>query len=153
MNISFFAAGDPKGQPRPRAFSRGGHARVFDPGTAEGWKSAVALAAKPHLPPEPIAAPVFVTMDFFFARPKSHFRTGKRAGELRDGAPDLYTSKPDVDNLAKAVLDAMTTIGFWRDDAQVWNLSVSKNYVGESYVGYGRPGVQVSVIVTKGERT
>ena len=34
--ISFTVLGDPKGQPRPKAFSRGGHAAVYDPGTAEG---------------------------------------------------------------------------------------------------------------------
>jgi Holliday junction resolvase RusA-like endonuclease len=144
VTISFFAPGDPKGQPRPRAFSRGGHARVFDPGTAEGWKSAVAVAAKPHIPAQPIAGAVYVTLDFYFRRPKSHYRTGKRAGELRDDAPEVFLSKPDADNLAKAVLDAMTTIGFWKDDAQVWNLSVSKRYDRD-----GRPGVCVEVISSK----
>ena len=46
MRRELSAPGIPKGQPRPRAFSRNGHARVFDPGTAEGWKSAVAVAAQ-----------------------------------------------------------------------------------------------------------
>jgi len=138
MTISFFAPGDPKGQPRPRAFSRGGHARVFDPGTAEGWKSAVAVAAKPCLPAEPIAGPVRVTLHFSMRRPKSHYRTGKRAGELRPDAPGWFTSKPDADNLAKAVLDALTTLGAWGDDAQVARLIVEKVYLGI-------PGVTVHI--------
>jgi len=36
--LSFFVAGIPKGQPRVKAFSRGKHAGVYDPGTSDGWK-------------------------------------------------------------------------------------------------------------------
>lgn len=36
-------------------------------------------------------------------------------------------SKPDVDNIAKAVLDALTGIA-WQDDARVWRLSVERVY-------------------------
>jgi len=44
--IHFFVSGDPKAQPRIRAFAINGHARVYDPGTAEGWKSLIAVAAR-----------------------------------------------------------------------------------------------------------
>lgn len=47
MTITFFIHGDPKPQPRPRAFARrmGAKfvARVYDAGTAEGWKSQIAM--------------------------------------------------------------------------------------------------------------
>ena len=104
-------------------------ARVFEAGTAEGWKSLIAAAAKPHTPPVPILGPVRVELTFVFPRPKSHYRTGKNAGVLRDDAPTWHTSKPDRDNLEKAVLDALTQLGgFWRDDSQVCAGSVSKRY-------------------------
>ncbi len=47
MAINFTAQviGEPKGQPRGRAVSIAGHARVYDPKTAEGWKSLIAAAA------------------------------------------------------------------------------------------------------------
>lgn len=135
--IAFFAPGDPKGQPRPRAFARGGHARVFDPGTAEGWKSAVALAAREHVR-TPLDGALRVEMLFTFRRPKGHYRTGKNSHVLRDDAPTFHTSKPDADNLAKAVLDALTTLGAWRDDAQVSTLIVTKDY-GDT------PGVRVEI--------
>ena len=52
--ISFSVDGEPKAQPRPKAFARNfgnkWQARVYDPGTAEGWKSLIAIAVKPHLP-------------------------------------------------------------------------------------------------------
>ena len=66
--IAFFAAGLPKGQPRPRAFSRGGHARVYDPGTAEGWKASVALAARDELPPAPLEGALSVSLRFYMPR-------------------------------------------------------------------------------------
>lgn len=126
--LRFFAAGQPKGQPRPRAFSRGGSARVYDPGTAEGWKSCIVLAGKSERPRQPLTTPLYVFLDFLMPRPKGHYRTGKNAGKIKDGSPYHHTGKPDADNLAKAVLDAMTQDGWWTDDALVVRLGVSKRY-------------------------
>lgn len=125
FSVSFFAHGDPKGQPRPRAFARGGKARVFDPGTAEGWKSAVAVAAHPVLVGNKFSGPLSVEIRCYFRRPKGH--STKRG--LRPNAPLWMTSKPDGDNIAKAVLDALTTLGAWGDDAQCARLVIEKRYV------------------------
>lgn len=122
--IQFIAFGDPKGQPRPRAFSRGGMTRMYDPGTAEGWKGQIAAAAMPHKPAAQLEGPLHVTLLFRFARPKSHW---SKKG-LKPTAPEYHTSKPDADNLAKAVLDCITQLRFWRDDAQVSALDVRKKY-------------------------
>lgn len=104
-------------------------ARVFDAGTAEGWKSQVALAAKPHAPTEPLTGALFVELWFHLPRPKGHFRGGKPDRGLKPDAPLWHTGKPDADNLAKAVLDALTQLGaFWRDDSQVARLAVRKGY-------------------------
>jgi Holliday junction resolvase RusA-like endonuclease len=130
--ISFFASGEPKGQPRARAFARkfGNKfsARVYDPGTAEGWKAQVAIAARPYLPVTPHTGPLEVNLTFFFPRPKKHFRTGKRAHELRDDAPVFHIAKPDRDNSDKAVLDALTQLGMWGDDCQACAGRIRKLY-------------------------
>jgi Holliday junction resolvase RusA-like endonuclease len=128
--ISFFAEGTPKGQPRPKAFAnkKTGRAGVYDPGTAEGWKGEVAIAAKPHRPEAPLEGPLRLFLNFILPRPKGHYRTGKRAAELRDDAPGWHTAKPDADNFVKAVMDALTMLHFWRDDSQVCVLSVRKVY-------------------------
>ena len=136
--IRFSVAGTPKPQPRPRAFARDGRVRVYDPHTAEGWKSAIADAARQHCPQEPWRGAVAMSLRFEFTRPKGHYRTGRHAGELRDSAPEWHLHKPDCDNLAKAVLDAMTLFGFWRDDCQVVSLDVTKCY-------YPTAGLEVTV--------
>lgn len=131
--ISFQVSGDPKGQPRPRAFARrmGAKfvARVYDAGTAEEWKSLIATAAKPFAPREPLGCAFYVQLHFIFRRPAHHYRGGKFSAELKASAPLFHTAKPDADNLAKAVLDCLTQLGcFWRDDQQVTQLYVSKSY-------------------------
>ena len=130
--IEIVVYGAPKGQPRPRAFSRGGHASVYDPGTAEGWKGQIAIAARPFRPAAPWEGPVRVSIVFRFARPKSHYGRKKGEQHLKIDAPRYHTAKPDADNLAKAVLDALTTLGMWRDDAQVCQLDTLKVYADSS---------------------
>lgn len=123
---AFRVNGTPKPQPRPRAFARkigGKHvARVFEAGTAEAWKSDVVRDARPHRPEAPLEGPVSVAIDFLMPRPKRLMR--KKDPDGRIPAP----AKPDRDNLEKAVLDALTTDGWWRDDAQVVAGEVRKLY-------------------------
>lgn len=132
--MSFFSVeltvfGDPKGQPRPKAFVRNGRAAVYDPGTAEHWKSQIALAVREaKADGKNIDFPVHVSITCFFRRPKSHYRTGKNAHLLKPSAPQYHTSKPDFDNVAKAVCDALTHLSLWRDDSQVVSAKITKLY-------------------------
>ena len=67
----------------------------------------------------PVGGMVAITrMEFFFPRPKSHYRTGKHAADLKADAPLYHTNKPDVDKLERCVLDALTGV-LWKDDSQV----------------------------------
>lgn len=132
QTISFFVAGQPKGQPRVKAFARkmGGTfvARVFTPGTAEEWKGQIAIASKAFVPECPFVCALKLRLVFILPRPKSHYRSGANSGMLKPEAPFLHTGKPDADNFAKAVMDAMTVLRFWQDDAQVAELQVRKTY-------------------------
>ena len=131
MTISFFAPGEPKGQPRPRAFAKQfgpgqWSARVYDPGTAEGWKSCIADAArKGHLPTKPLLGPIKLSLLFTMRRLSAHYR---KSGEVKPGAPLYHTTKPDADNLYKGSCDALTMLGFWRDDRQIVEAEISKCY-------------------------
>lgn len=133
--VSLWVDGVPKGQPRPRAFARGGHAAVYDPGTAEGWKSQIAEAFRFHRPPTPIEGPVSVTLKFFFPRPGRLRKKKSPPGEI------WHTAKPDVDNLAKSVFDALQQIGMFRDDSQIFECAISKVY---ATIG-GKPGMEITI--------
>lgn len=127
-SVTFYVQGEPKGQPRPKAFARKfgnkWSARVYDPGTAENWKSLIAVAAA-GIFKQPIQGPVSLTLNFWMPRPKAHYRSN---GEVKDTAPRWHCSKPDSDNLEKAVMDALTHIGAWRDDSQVCQKRTHKQY-------------------------
>lgn len=131
--------GEPKGQPRPRAFAMKGKARMYDPGTAEGWKASVAHAittARGDQPP--MDGAVCLRATFIMPRPKYLLKRSSPPGRLP------HTSKPDADNLLKAVMDAMTQIGVWRDDAQVSETLVLKRYAAISEV----PGAEIVISPT-----
>jgi len=104
-------------------------ARMYDSDAADTWKAAVdaqlAEIARTHSL-EPFAGRCSVALQFYFQRPKSHLRTN---GMLKEHAPSAHTSKPDLDNLAKLILDRITrNERFWRDDAQVDMLMISKEW-------------------------
>lgn len=117
--VSFQVAGEPKPQPRPRAYNRGKHASVYNPDSADAWKAAVAAEALRCRPPEVLQGPLWVSLAFWLPRPKRLM--GKNY-------PEWHSSRPDADNLAKAVLDAIQDCGWWNDDGQVAELSVRKFY-------------------------
>ena len=90
----------------------------------------------------PLDCPLAVTFTFYLPRPKGHFRTGKRAGELRDTAPAFPTGKPDVLKLARGVEDALTAI-IYKDDSLIVSEHLYKRYTTAS------PGVQISIQETQ----
>jgi len=94
---------------------------------------------------EYIEGPVAVDLTFVLPRPQGHFRTGKYARLLRDGAPHLPHRLPDLDKLTRAALDAFTDAGVWRDDAQVTDMSVRKSYPGPGSAGLTHPGLVARV--------
>lgn len=127
--IQFYVTGEPRPQLRPRAFMNPyGQARVYNPKTAEGWKSQIAEAAQKFIPVQPFSGPVCLELTFYFPRPKGHFGTGKNEGKLKENAPNWHTVKPDRDNLDKPFLDCLTTLGIFRDDSQVCDGVIKKLY-------------------------
>lgn len=114
-SVSFEVWGKVRGKGRPR-FTRGGHA--YTPKGTRDYESAIreAFENAPGRPPEPFSGPIDVTIVTSRQLPKS---TPKSV--IRE--PD--THKPDADNVAKVVLDALNGVA-WLDDAQVTSLTVVK---------------------------
>ena len=91
---------------------------------------------------EPIAGPVEVTVTFRFARPAGHYGTGRNADAVRPSAPAHPTGgKGDIEKLVRAVHDALTAAGVWRDDAQVVRLNAAKVWCHKGE----RPGAVIGV--------
>jgi Holliday junction resolvase RusA-like endonuclease len=74
--------------------------------------------------------PICVNLVFGMPIPKSTPKSRKMA--MAEGIV-RHTNRPDVDNLAKSVLDALNGIA-WVDDSQIVKLSAEKHYSIEPYV-------------------
>lgn len=85
---------------------------------------------------EPEAGAVALRVTFWLPRPASHFGTGRNRERLREAAPRVPTTRPDVDKLLRAVLDAMKGT-VYHDDGQVVSVHVIKSYCER------RPGVLI----------
>lgn len=90
------------------------------------WRSDVKAAAEhatgqvAHFDPwTPYAGPVHATITFRFARPASHYRTGRNAHLLRDQAPwfPIGRNLGDLDKLQRSTFDALTAAGVVVDDS------------------------------------
>ena len=82
------------------------------------WIGQVRDAAHAVYSGDLLQGPVRLTCMFYFSRPKSHLRSGKRSGELKDSAPEHHCSTPDLAKLFRCLEDALTGV-VWQDDRQV----------------------------------
>src|SRR5690606_13365191 len=133
--LDFFVPGDPAPQGPKRYLGDG---RIVESSKQDAeWRADVRHVADAVLQPRHEAlwaAPVYVQLDFYLSRPKSHYGTGRNAQKIKESAPK-WPGRPDVDKLARAVLDALTGLVI-ADDSTVVELQASKSY-GR------RPGVAV----------
>ena len=135
--IEFFVPGAPVGKGRPRAVRRGAGVVMFTPEKTAGYEALVAAAASNAMRAE--AGPLFTgpleaVLEMRIPIPASWSKAHKAAALA---GTELPTSKPDIDNVAKAILDACNGVVF-RDDAQVVMLVATKAFSDE-------PGVRVVI--------
>ena len=150
-SLSFIVYGTARPQGSKRHLGRG--IMVEASPHVKQWRqdvAAVAFAAKPDSWNPYLA--FHVEVEFVYARPKSHFGTGRNANLIKDTAPTHPTSRAqgDLDKTCRALLDACTDILF-ADDSQVVALTARKRYAKPN-----EPNctfVQVSAIQTIGSHT
>lgn len=135
--ISFRVRMIPTAKGRPRAAVVIGHARIYTPSQTERAELDFIALAAPHAPASgPLEGPLCVALTFWLPVPRSRSRKWQAAALEGVERP---AGRPDLDNLAKLVLDALNRSGaFWRDDAQVVSLRAAK-YYGD------RPGTCVRI--------
>ena len=115
--------GIPRAQGRPRAARMGRFTRVYEDKKDTANKSNIRAQVVAQDPEYHESGPVTVSLICSFPRPKSHFNTKG----LSPRAPKYHAQKPDAENVAKAILDALTGV-CWKDDAQVCSLAVHKTW-------------------------
>lgn len=79
---------------------------------------------------KPLECPVLVEALVIFEKPKSHLRATKPETWSRK----IHTSKPDADNIMKAIKDAGNGI-VWKDDSQVVPVGPIKLYGAKDWRG------------------
>ena len=130
--ITFTVAGEPFGKKRPRASSFGGHARIHNDPENERYELKVINAYKQQVGDKQFdqEETLSVMIHAWYGIPKS-FSKKKQALALANKLRP--TKKPDLDNIAKSVLDALNHIAYY-DDSQVVTLQVTKYYSGSPRV-------------------
>jgi Holliday junction resolvase RusA-like endonuclease len=134
--LIFFVEGDPVPKGRGRIMSSGNKRWNVTPAKTRLYEAAVRetaeLAMAVRAPrdgdigsPQPYAGPLYARLTFHLPRPKTATRMWP-------------FGRPDLDNLAKAVLDGLNGVVF-HDDAQVCCMDLAKHYAVD------RVGVQVEI--------
>jgi crossover junction endodeoxyribonuclease RusA len=131
--ITFTVIGHAQPQGSTKAFMPNG-ARypvvTSDNPNLKQWRQLVAHCAQQQAAGGPMSGGVRVVLDFALQRPKS---LPKRTSQ--------HLKKPDIDKLARAVLDALTGI-LYHDDSEVVRLDVTKRYAAPIET----PSVRITVM-------
>ena len=125
--LSFTVPLTPYGKERPRFSTAKGQIRTYTPSHTRDHERTFKMFARQAMNgkyPFKKGTGIEVKVTAFFPVPASYSRAKRSAclsGQLK------HMVKPDVDNVVKAVLDAMNDCVYW-DDSQVFKIEVEKQY-------------------------
>lgn len=105
---------------------------IFDSAELIAVKAKLRAHLAKYVPEEPIQGPVRIMVKWCYPVTGKH-----KNGEWK-------ITKPDTDNLQKALLDCMTKLHYWKDDAQVCSQVVEKFWSDV-------PGIFVYITQLEGE--
>ena len=118
----FNVEGEPKGKGRPRFNTNSG--RAFTPQDTLSYENLVKFQYKSMNGDKYTENAIEVTIICYYSMPSSFSK------KKRDLALCEYirpTKRPDIDNIAKIILDALNGIAY-KDDSQVVKLTIEKYY-------------------------
>ena len=110
-------------------FVRNGRAHFFTKEKVRDAEAFLSGLLAPYAPAEPMHGPVY-----FQARWCFPYRKSERNSVVRAGLEVPHTSRPDLDNLEKNLLDVLTRLRFWEDDSQVFTKSTAKVWGPSGYL-------------------
>ena len=121
MKIKLVVPGKAQAKERPRLGKYGTYT-PYKTKNCENWIKTIFIQNYPLM--KPLESPLRVSIILNVDIPTSASK--KKQDEMRRGIL-LPTKKPDVDNVAKSILDALNKIAY-RDDKQIIHLEVTKRY-------------------------
>ena len=123
--IAFTVPGQPQGKGRPRIGKVGQHARMFTPAKTVAYEGLVAHAAQQAMRGAALFSGAVACNVFLDCEVPASWSAKKQRMAL--AAEVLPTTKPDADNVVKAIFDGLNGV-LWRDDVLVVDLRVRKRY-------------------------
>lgn len=118
------------GRPLPLSRPFYGKKVIFDKSKKD--KQNFALQCKYMAPFRPLEGVLSLDLEFYFKRPKSHYRTGKNSHLIKDKFCEYHVNVPDLSNLIKFVEDALIGL-FYKDDRQIAIINAVKYYCNEKH--------------------
>lgn len=115
----------PTAQARARHGVVNGHSMTFKSDAQRANEQTLDALLSRYAPAAPMSGAVALEFIAVFPPPRS---ASKKAREAMLRGTEPHTKKPDLDNLAKQLKDAMTRLQFWCDDRQVVRISCEKRY-------------------------
>lgn len=115
QHVYFEVKGNPVPKARARTVRKGGRTWSFTPKKVAVWEKLVKEEASKHFN-QPLTGPIQVSIIFYMDRPESRRK-------------DIWVpTTPDLDNLEKAILDALNGVAY-EDDRYVVAKNAQKRYI------------------------
>lgn len=126
MMVEFFVDGKPQGKGRAKYSARGSFVRAYTPAKTRTYEQHIKECAQNALgcPTSEFMGEVRMIVVAHFLPPKAASKK-KKAMMIDKLVPHL--NKPDLDNIAKCVCDALNKV-LYQDDSQIVSLHLSKSY-------------------------
>lgn len=135
--FTFFVEGKPTGKGRHRVATRGDKAIQYTPKETEYAESEV-LRHWEDAGRVKLDGPIKLVVNILHKRPNGHW---KRDGLSKEGLRHpIPTTKPDLDNVVKLVMDALNEHG-WNDDKQVVDVIMRRRWGKD-----GKQGIRVTAM-------
>ena len=125
----------PVAKGRHRFVSSGNGVRTYQDPKTRAYERELGFLLASNGPSVPLPGPIAVKIRFVMPRPQRLSRKKDPEGLL------WHSQKPDLDNLIKAVLDAMTKGRWWACDSQVVRIGADKVFCEKAR----RPSIEMEV--------
>lgn len=136
MTIRFTVPGEPTGKGRPRVYKVNGISRAITPQKTLSYENLVKWIVSESMQVEQLTGEIEAEIKAYYAIPKNMTKKNRQLIEEGKLHP---TKKPDLDNVAKIILDALNGIAY-KDDSQVVILHIEKEYADDE-----KPRVEVAL--------